>query len=180
MIAVLRGNVFEKENGKIFLDVNGVVYELNVSMLTYSAAKDGIYYITEIIKENEYTLYGFLDKNEKKLFDNLIKLNGVGPKVALAICSTYTPENFMDIISTKNIDALKKVPGIGPKSAKRILMEMSEFEIDNIDTNKAQALAALENLGFNKKDILSALSGLDGSVEELIKEALKRLSKGVK
>jgi Holliday junction DNA helicase RuvA len=180
MIAALRGKIFEKENGKILLDVNGVIYELNVSMMTYSMAKDGIYYITEIIKENEYSLYGFLDKNEKKLFDSLIKLNGVGPKVALAICSTYTPENFMDIISTKNIDALKKVPGIGPKSAKRILMEMSEFEIDNIDTNKSQALTALENLGFNKKDILNALSGLDGSVEEIIKEALKRLSKGVK
>jgi Holliday junction DNA helicase RuvA len=181
MIVALRGSIFEKENGKIFLDVNGVIYELNVSMITYSAAKDGIYYITEIIKENEYSLYGFLDKNEKKLFDSLIKLNGVGPKVALAICSTYTPDSFMDIISTQNINALKKVPGIGPKSAKRILMEMSEFEIENIDSNKTQALMALENLGFNKKDILSALSGLEGSVEELIKEALKRLSsKGMK
>jgi Holliday junction DNA helicase RuvA len=180
MIAALRGNILEKENGKILLDVNGVIYELNVSMMTYSSAENGTYYITEIIKENEYTLYGFLNKNEKKLFDNLIKLNGVGPKVALAICSTYTPESFMDIISTKNIDALKKVPGIGPKSAKRILMEMNEFEIENIDTNKSQALAALENLGFNKQDILNALSGLDGSVEELIKEALKRLSKGIK
>ena len=154
MIAALRGVVFEKENGKIFLDVNGVIYELNVSMMTYSNAKDGVYYITEIIKENEYSLYAFLDKQEKKLFDSLIKLNGVGPKVALAICSTYTPENFMDIISSQNINALKKVPGIGPKSAKRILVEMSEFEIENVNPEVDQAIIALENLGFNKQDIL--------------------------
>ena len=180
MIAALRGVVFEKENGKIFLDVNGVIYELNVSMMTYSNAKDGVYYITEIIKENEYSLYAFLDKQEKKLFDSLIKLNGVGPKVALAICSTYTPKNFMDIISSQNINALKKVPGIGPKSAKRILVEMSEFEIENVNPEVDQAIIALENLGFNKQDILKVISGLNGSVEELIKEALKRLSKGVK
>ncbi|WP_024786674.1 MULTISPECIES: Holliday junction branch migration protein RuvA [unclassified Lebetimonas] len=181
MIAALKGRIFEKEGGKIFLEVNGVIYELNVSMLTFSNASDGIYYITEIIKENEYSLYGFSDKNEKKLFERLIKLNGVGPKVALAICSTYTPETFMDIISTKNIEALKKVPGIGPKSAKRILMEMSEFEIENVNPVFNQALTALENLGFNKKDILKALNGIEGgSVEEMIKEGLKRLSKGVK
>ena len=180
MIAALKGKIFEKENGKIFLEVNGIIYELNVSMMTFANARDGIYYITEVIKENEYSLYAFLDKQEKKLFDNLIKLNGVGPKVALAICSTYTPENFMDIITSQNIDALKKVPGIGPKSAKRILMEMSEFKIENINQEVNQAIIALENLGFKKQDILKAINGLKGSVEEIIKEALKRLSKGVK
>jgi Holliday junction DNA helicase RuvA len=183
MIAALRGKVFEKDTGKILLDVNNVIYELNVSMITFSAVnKEGIFYITEIIKENEYSLYGFLDKNEKKLFDSLIKLNGVGPKVALAICSTYTPETFMDIISNQNINALKKIPGIGPKVAKRILMEMGEFEI-NIESQNpthVQALSALESLGFKKADIIKVLNGIEGSLEEIIKEALKRLSKDVK
>ncbi|MEO1928593.1 MAG: Holliday junction branch migration protein RuvA [Nautiliaceae bacterium] len=181
MIAALKGKVFEKIEGKVLLDVNGVVYEINVSMITFSEVKDDVlFYITEIIKENEYTLYGFIDKNEKKLFDSLIKLNGVGPKVALAICSTYTPQTFMDIISNQDINALKKVPGIGPKGAKRILMEMSEFDIEISNPTLNQALLALENLGFNKQDILKAINGLEGSVEEVIKEALKRLSKGVK
>jgi Holliday junction DNA helicase RuvA len=180
MIAALKGKIFEKENGKIFLDVNNVIYELNVSLLTFSKAKDGIYYITEIIKENEYSLYAFLDKDEKKLFDSLIKLNGVGPKVALAICSTFTPGEFVKIISENDINSLKKVPGIGPKSAKRILMEMGEFEIENINPEITQAIKALENLGFNKNEIIKATSGLSGSVEEIIKEALKRLSKGIK
>jgi len=179
MIAALKGEIFSKEDGKILLNVNGVIYDLNVSMITYSKTekKEALFYITEIIKENEYTLYAFGDKNEKKLFDTLIKLNGVGPKVALAVCSTYTPETFMDIISNQDLNALKKIPGIGPKSAKRILMEMGEFEIETSDPVLAQATTALENLGFNRSDVLKALTGLEGGVEDVIKEALKRLSR---
>ena len=178
MIAALKGVVFQKSDGKIFLDVNGVIYELNVSLNTFANAKDkALFYISEKISENEYTLYAFLDKNEKKLFDSLIKLNGIGPKVALAICSTYTPESFMDIISNQDINALKKVPGIGPKVAKRIIMEMSEFNIEISNPLHNQAANALESLGFNKADILKALNGLDGSLEDIIKKALKRLSK---
>ena len=178
MIAALKGKVFAKTDGKILLDVRDVIYELNVSMITFSSVQEEhIFFVTEIIKENEYTLYGFIDKNEKKLFDSLIKLNGVGPKVALAICSTYTPDTFMEIIKNQNVNALKKVPGIGPKSAKRILMEMGEFEIETTNQTLSQALIALENLGFKKDEIIKALQGLDGSVEEVIKEALKRLSK---
>jgi len=175
MIAALRGRVFEKENGKILLDVNGVIYELNVSLLTFSKAKDGLYYITEIVKENEYSLYGFLDRDEKRMFDSLIKLNGVGPKVALAVCSTFTPGEFVGIVNSNDVNSLKKVPGIGPKSAKRILMEMGDFEIQSVNPELNQAIMALENLGFKKADILKAVSDLSGSVEEIIKEALKRL-----
>jgi Holliday junction DNA helicase RuvA len=177
MIGALRGKIHEKENGKILLDVNDVVYELNVSLITFSKASDGLYYITEIIKENEYTLYGFLDKEEKKLFDSLIKLNGVGAKVALAICSTFTPQEFVEIVNSNDINSLKKVPGIGPKSAKRILVEMGEFEITSQNPEINQAIIALENLGFKRNEILKAINGLSGSVEEIIKEALKRLSK---
>ncbi|WP_456488091.1 Holliday junction branch migration protein RuvA [Caminibacter pacificus] len=175
MIAALRGKIFEKENGKILLDVNDVIYELNVSLITFSKASDGVYYITEIIKENEYSLYAFADKDEKKMFDSLIKLNGVGPKVALAICSTFTPSEFVEVISSNDINSLKKVPGIGPKSAKRILIEMGDFEVESVNPEINQAIMALENLGFKKADIIKAISGLSGSVEEIIKEALKRL-----
>ncbi len=180
MIAALRGKIFEKEDGKIFFDVGGIIYELNVSLNTFAKAEDGIYRITEIIKENEYTLYGFMEKEEKKLFDSLIKLNGVGPKVALAVCSTYTPGEFVQIVANNDIDALKKVPGIGPKSAKRILMEMGDFEVEILNKSLNQAIIALENLGFKRADILKATAGLEGSVEEIIKNALKRLSKGIK
>ena len=182
MIAALKGKIFAKDNGKILLDVNGVIYEINVSMITFSSAKDEVlFYIFEVIKENEYSLYGFLDKNEKKLFEMLIKLNGIGPKVALAICSTYTPSEFLEIIKSNNLNALKKIPGIGPKSAKRILIEMGDFDIEVQNPILNQAIKALENLGFNKNDVVNILSDIkSASLEEMIKEALKRLSKGVK
>ena len=178
MIYAIKGEIFEKNDGKIGLLTNsGVIYEINVSLLTYSKIdkKNLIFYITEIIKENEYTLYGFLDKDEKKLFDTLLKINGVGPKAALGILSTLTPSEFIEVIRNSDVNTLKKVPGIGPKSAKRILMEMGEFELDNINNELSQAIIALENLGFKKSDILKALQGESGSIEELIKKALKKL-----
>ena len=177
MIYALKGKIFEKSEGKIALMTNcGIIYEISVSLLTFSQVEDEVlFYITEVIKENEYSLYGFINKNEKKIFDMLLKINGVGPKVALGILSTLTPEEFVEVIRNKDIKTLTKVPGIGPKSAKRILIEMGEFELESIDNNLVQVIIALENLGFKKSDILKALQGESGSVEELIKKALKKL-----
>ena len=177
MIYALKGKIFEKNDGKIALMTScGVIYEINVSLLTFSKIeKEALFYITEIIKENEYSLYGFLDKNEKRLFDSLLKINGVGPRVALGILSTLTPEEFVEVTKNNDIKTLTKVPGVGPKSAKRILMEMGDFELDNVDNNIVQVITALENLGFKKSDILKVLQGESGSVEELIKKALKKL-----
>ncbi len=181
MIYAIEGEIFDKDEGKIFLKtISGVIYEINVSLLTFSKLeKDekALFLITEIIKENEYTLYGFLEKEEKKLFDALLKINGVGPKAALGIISTMTPGEFIEAVQNSDINALKKVPGIGPKSAKRIIIEMGEFEAESLNNELTQAIIALENLGFKKTDILKALQGESGNVEELIKKALKRLGK---
>ncbi len=179
MIYAIEGEVFDKDEGKVFLKTNsGIIYEINVSLLTFSKIQKNekiLFLITEIIKENEYTLYGFLNKEEKKLFDTLLKINGVGPKAALGIISTMTPNEFIEAVKNNDVQTLKKVPGIGPKSAKRIIVEMGEFEVENLDNNLTQAIIALENLGFKRGDILKALQGESGSVEELIKKALKRL-----
>jgi len=177
MIYALKGEIFEKNDGKIALLTNcGVIYEINVSLLTFSKIeKEALFYITEVIKENEYTLYGFIDKNEKKIFDMLLKINGVGPKAALGILSTLTPEEFVEVVKNSDIKTLTKVPGIGPKSAKRILMEMGELELESINSELTQVIIALENLGFKKSDIVKALQGESGSIEELIKKALKKL-----
>jgi len=181
MIYAIEGEVFDKNEGKVFLKTSsGVIYEINVSLLSFSKIEKNekiIFLITEIIKENEYTLYGFLDKEEKKLFDALLKINGVGPKAALGIISTMTPGEFIEAVKNSDINALKKVPGIGPKSAKRIIVEMGDFEVDNLNNELTQAIIALENLGFKRSDILKVLQGESGSVEELIKKALKRLGK---
>ncbi len=178
MIYAIKGKIFEKNEGKIAIETNGVIYEVIVSLMSFSKLENQqevLVYITEIIKENEFSLYGFLDKNEKKLFDMLIKINGVGPKASLGIISTLTPNEFLQAVQTKDVNILKKVPGIGPKSAKRILMEMGEYELEEANPAHTQVIIALENLGFKKSDILKSLKGVKGSLEEMIKTALKKL-----
>jgi Holliday junction DNA helicase RuvA len=111
-------------------------------------------FTTHIIREDNQSLYGFIDINEKKLFDRVIKINGVGPKVALAICSTFTPSGFAQIVSSGDINMLKRVPGIGPKGAGRILVELSGFVLDTESDGSSntpsvsEAMMALESLGF--------------------------------
>jgi len=179
MIAGLRGEIFKKKINSVLIDVNGVIYEVVVSVNSYSELKDKVFlYITEIIREDTYTLYGFIDEYEKKMFDTLIKINGVGPKVALAICSTFTPSTFASIVQTKNVSALKQVPGIGPKSASRILVELSEFSVTiDSDTTTTDAINALEGLGFKKDAISKIIKDISAtSTEDIIKEALKKLA----
>jgi Holliday junction DNA helicase RuvA len=181
MIAALKGKLFKKNLNNVLVDVNGVIYEINVSVNTYSELKDEVFiYITEIIREDSYTLYGFINEYEKKMFDTLIKINGVGPKVALAICSTFTPQTFANIVQTKNVSALKQVPGIGPKSASRILIELGEFSVGEVsakDSIISDAIIALENLGFKKDAITKALKDVKvSSTEEAVKLALKKLA----
>jgi len=180
MIAALRGNVLKKRINSVLIDVNGVIYEVMVSLNSYSNLNGEVFvYVTEVIREDTYTLYGFSDEYEKKMFDTLIKINGVGPKVALAICSTFNPSTFASIVQTKNISALKQVPGIGPKSASRILVELGDFNVDIEESNASisEAITALEGLGFKKDDISKIIKDIDASsTEEIIKQALKKLA----
>jgi len=185
MIVGLKGRVEYKEPSCIHMDVNGVVYEVFVSLHTYSSiAGDEVRLFTShIIREDAQVLFGFLDMAEKKLFERLIKINGVGPKVAMAICSTYTPNRFLEIINNKDINGVKKVPGIGPKSAGRILVELNGFDAEILSSNdgtKSQAVdeatQALEALGFKKEKIAKALSGCKAEdTSTLVKEALRFL-----
>ena len=180
MIAALRGNVLKKRINSVLIDVNGVIYEVMVSLNSYSNLNGEVFvYVTEVIREDTYTLYGFSDEYEKKMFDTLIKINGVGPKVALAICSTFNPSTFASIVQTKNISALKQVPGIGPKSASRILVELGDFNVDIEESNASisEAITALEGLGFKKDDITKVIKDISAtSTEEIIKQALKKLA----
>jgi len=181
MIAALRGNVFKKRINSVLIDVNGIIYEVMVSLNSYSNLNGEVFvYVTEIIREDAYILYGFSDEYEKKMFDTLIKINGVGPKVAMAICSTFNPATFATIVQTKNISALKQVPGIGPKSASRILVELSDFSVDMEDEttlNVSEAITALEGLGFKKDSITKIIKDISAtSTEEIIKQALKKLA----
>jgi Holliday junction DNA helicase RuvA len=185
MIVGINGNVVYKEPTFVHVDVRGVVYEVFISLHTFSAlGNDEVkLFTTQVIREDAQLLFGFLDMAEKKMFARLIKINGVGPKVAMAICSTYTPKQFATVINNKDMNGVKKVPGIGPKSAGRILVELNGFDVELItsaDEPKSlafsQASEALESLGFKKDKISKALSACSGyDTGSLVKEALKLL-----
>jgi len=187
MIVGINGKIVYKEPSYVHINVNGLVYEVFISLHTFSAlGKDEVsLYTIQVIREDANLLYGFIDMNEKKLFTRLIKINGVGPKVAMAICSTYTPSQFATVLSNKDVKAVQKVPGIGPKSAGRILVELNGFDAEMLQggvSSSAQsssyneASEALEALGFKKDKISKALSACEGEdTASLVKGALKLL-----
>lgn len=187
MIVGLIGKVVKKEPTLLHINVNGMIYEVFVSLNCSSKIlSDNVSFeITHIIREDSQTLYGFLDTNEKKLFDTVIKINGVGPKVALAICSTFTPSSFAQIVNDNDVSMLKRVPGIGPKGASRILVELSGFIVDLSSdgeevsaSSSFEAALALESLGFKKEMVSKVLKTcVSSNTSDLVKEALKKLQK---
>ncbi len=185
MIVGIEGIIEKKEPTFLHINTNGIIYEVFVSVNCSSNIVDNKIklFITQIIKEESDSLYGFLDLNEKKLFDTVIKINGVGPKVAMAICSTFTPSSFEQIINDKDVAMLKRVPGIGPKGASRILVELSGFVVDTDDNTESnnciiESTMALESLGF-KKDLVKKVlnSCVSKDTPSLVKEALRKLQK---
>ena len=184
MIVGIEGIIEKKEPTFIHLNVNGLIYEVNISINTSNSIKESRVklLVTQIIREDVNLLFGFMEANEKKMFDTLIKINGVGPKVAMATCSTFVPSTFARVVADKDVGVLKRVPGIGPKAASRILVELADFIIDGnvdevVDSGMSDAILALESLGFKKEHIKKALSGASGDVSTLVKHGLKRLQR---
>ncbi len=185
MIVGIEGEIVYKEPTLLHIYVSGLIYEVNVSVNSSSAISDKRVrlFITQIIREDANLLFGFVKKDEKRMFDTLLKINGVGPKVALAVCSTFTPETFAKVVSNKDVSMLKRVPGIGPKAASRILVELADFivsgdkEESSISSAVLEATLALESLGFKKEAIKKALKGESGSVQELVKIGLKKMQR---
>jgi Holliday junction DNA helicase RuvA len=183
MIVGIEGTVELKDPTQLHINVNGLIYQVNISINTSNAIDSNKtkLHTTQIIREDANMLYGFASLSEKKMFDTLIKINGIGPKVALAICSTFMPDSFAKVISSKDVSMLKKVPGIGPKAASRILVELADFIVDSDqnspDNNQLEATMALESLGFKKDAITKALQSESGDTASLVKLALKKLQK---
>ncbi len=186
MIVGIEGAVIKKEPSFVHIKTKGgLIYQVNISLNSSSKIERGqeiFLNTTFIVKEDSHTLYGFVDFDEKRLFDQVIKLNGVGPNTALAICSTFTPKEFAEVIASKDVSRLKMVPGIGPKSAKRILVELSDFDLsiegESQSAYRKEAFMALESLGFKKEAISKALREcVSDNVSDLVKEALKKLTK---
>lgn len=185
MIVGIEGKIVKKEPTFLYIKIaNGLTYKVNISLFTSAKIDTNIVslHITQIIREDSHLMYGFLDIDEKNIFDTVIKLNGIGPSTALAICSTLSPSDFALALENQNIEAFKRVPGIGPKSAKRILVELSDFSLSSLkesssNKNQIDAILALESLGFKKDKITKVLTTCKSdTTEELIKEALKKLA----
>lgn len=189
MIVGLVGSIYKLEPTLVKLDVNGVIYGVQISTNTSYAISSRTdekitLFISEIIREDAHLLFGFFEEIEKATFERLIKINGVGPKVALAILSTYTPQTFGKIIHDKDIHALQRVPGIGAKGSGKIMVDLAGFFSEIIhsqdkpqESQKNEAFLALQSLGFKANDISKALKSIhsDGSTQEIVKEALRLL-----
>lgn len=182
MIAGIVGTAIQKNPTSVLVETpGGVIYDIHISLHTSSRveAKKSIRLLTTLtIREDAWQLHGFLESSEKEMFDTLIKINGVGPKVAMAVCSTFTLLEFLQITQSQDVTMLKKVPGIGPKSANRIMVELANFtlpgEVGTVDHTQKEAFMALEALGFKSDAIQKALRQCQADdTAELIKQALK-------
>jgi Holliday junction DNA helicase RuvA len=201
MIGYLRGKILEKEPPALLLDVGGVGYRLEASMNTFYALSASAQpeeqvalHVHTVVREDAFLLYGFASKDERALFQALLKVSGVGPRVALAILSTLSAAEFAICIQHEDSAALVRVPGIGKKTADRLLVEMRdripvlEGGTDNVadKVSGSQGLAtndatsALIALGFRSADASRAVRAIPQagalSSEDLIRLALKALS----
>jgi Holliday junction DNA helicase RuvA len=186
VISGIEGTIINKEPDHCeLLTGGGVIYRLFISLNTFSTlgSTQARLLTSLIVREDALVLYGFATAQERTLFEMLLKVSGVGPKSALAICSTFTPEGFAQVIADRSEAQLIKVPGIGKKSAGLILVQLSG-SIDALASaglsgnHHREAASALENLGFKPADISKVLSRCEASdTASLIKEALKLFQK---
>lgn len=193
MITHLKGKLVEKNPTFVVIEANGVGYWLNISLNTFSLLpnEESIFLYTHLsVKEDSHTLYGFISKVEREIFRLLISVSGVGPSIARTMLSSMTTDEIQRAIASGNVGVIQSVKGIGAKTAQRVLVDLRDkisntFSLDEVsvfenNTNKIEALSALEVLGFNKKLAEKVLDKIliedkTVSVEILIKKALKNL-----
>lgn len=193
MITHIQGRLTEKNPTDVVIDCNGVGYQLNISLHTYSQIPDKEHlklYTHFQVKEDSQTLYGFASLAEREIFRLLISVNGIGASIARTMLSSLTPNQIKEAIASEDVHSIQSVKGIGNKTAQRVIIELKDkilkvYDIDESstiknNTNKDEALSALEVLGFNKKQSERVVERIiasqqDASVEVIIKEALKNL-----
>ena len=196
MIVKLAGKLLDKQAPCALIDVNGVGYEINVSLMTFidlpSVGSDVEMHTHLVVREDSHTLYGFLTVHERSLFKALIKVNGVGPKMALGMLSGMTVDEFARAILNRDVSSLVKLPGVGKKTAERLVIEMKDA-IDGVGLSGAsensitksdirlEAESGLLSLGYKAQDITKILNNLDyknaSSSEHIIKMALQSIAK---
>ena len=192
MIGRLSGILLEKNPPQILLDVQGVGYELSVPMSTFynlPALHEKVVLHTQlIVREDAHLLYGFLSNEERVAFRQLLKISGVGPKLALSVLSGLSLNDLASAVANKEVGRLTKIPGVGKKTAERLLLELQgKFAVAGANTSQGVALTsfsndivnALQALGYSEKEADWAVKQLpkDANVSDGIRQALKLLSK---
>ena len=194
MIYHLKGQLIEKNPTHVVIDCNGVGYIVHISLHTFSLLNnnsEAIHLYTHLqVKEDSHTLYGFKEKSERELFRLLISVSGVGSSTARTMLSSLEPKQIMEAIASGDAATVQKIKGIGTKTAQRVILDLKDkilkvFGVDEIfvsqnNTNREEALSALETLGFLRKPAEKVVDRImkettDPTVETIIKLALKNL-----
>ena len=198
MIGYIKGKLLKMHPAGLLVDVNGVGYEVTISLNTFEEVQkmDGAaeLFIETVVKENEISLYGFATENEKFLFKMLVSVSGVGPKLAISFLSGMTPQVLVSALRTGNASVLSGIHGVGKKTADRLVLELKDKfrKTGSVEGSKmcqpvtggqsamADAVMALISLGFDSKYAAGAVDkafdvlGGDASVENLVREALRK------
>jgi Holliday junction DNA helicase RuvA len=202
VIAHLRGRIFEKHPNRLVLDVNGVGYDVFVPLSTfYGLGEPGAETALRIhthVREDALVLYGFATLLEQELFERLIGVSGIGPKVALAVLSGIEPLDLIRAIERGDLARLTAIPGVGKKTSERIVLELKDrlpraqvaavaagVALPESSTQRDDVLSALVNLGYHRplaeKAVEAAINTLgpasDAGFERMLKQALRELSK---
>ena len=193
MIAHIQGKLVEKSPTEVIIDCNGVGYQINISLHTFSLlpATDFIKLFTHLqVKEDSHTLYGFVEKSEREIFKLLLSVSGIGASIARTMLSSLEPKQISHAIASGDVVTIQKCKGIGSKTAQRIILDLKEkmlklYDLDEVlmvssNTNRDEALSALEVLGFVRKTSEKIIEKIvkedpEASVESIIKKALKSL-----
>ncbi|APA64823.1 Holliday junction branch migration protein RuvA [Maribacter sp. 1_2014MBL_MicDiv] len=193
MIHHLKGKLVEKNPTHVIIECGGVGYFVNISLNTFSKLpeQENISVFTHLqVKEDSHTLFGFVEKSEREIFRLLLSVSGIGSSIARTMLSSMSPSQVRDAIANGDVASIQAVKGIGAKTAQRVILDLRDkvlkvYDIDELsvstnNTNKDEALSALEVLGFARKQserVVDKVLGQDASlsVENIIKLALKNL-----
>ncbi len=192
MIARLRGPLLEKTPEQVVLDIDGVGYQAFISLPTYSSLPDlGAEVVLDIhthVREDAIQLFGFSTKRERSIFERLVQISGIGPRLAMTILSGSSVDDLVASIKREDLARLTSIPGIGKKTGERIILELKDklrdFVVDEAPGgSEVDVISAMENLGYNRGLIEGAIRrSLDGDedpgFDELFKRTLQILTKG--
>jgi holliday junction DNA helicase RuvA len=193
MITHIQGKLVEKTPTEVVIDCNGVGYSVNISLHTFSLIPNSDFlklYTHLLIKEDSHSLFGFVEKSEREIFKLLISVSGIGANIARTMLSSIEPKQIINAIASGDVGTIQSIKGIGAKTAQRTILDLKEkvlklYDLDEVsvsqsNTNKDEALSALEVLGFIRKSSEKVVEKIvrdmpDASVETIIKQALKNL-----